>query len=98
MKVMDLIAAAKAADGDAFKQVTDAQAAKVLSAVFKQIRAQVDATGEGPLSIGGLGQFLVRHVQPKADAAVSKPASTRRVLFFPMAKPGAKSALPNAAQ
>ena len=89
MKIIEIVAAAKAANPKAFGNVPDARAVGIVAAALGEIGSKLDATAEGPLQVVRFGRFVVKRVQPKADP---KAAPVRRVVFHrPKAEAGKKS-------
>ncbi len=76
MKVVELVAALKAADPKLFGTVPDPLAARIVGRALKEIGRQIESTSEGTIIVNGFGRFIVKRVQPRAAGK-----STKRVIF-----------------
>ena len=78
MNLKEIVKNARAENATAFGKVNDKRAVQILRAAFKQVNAQIEATKEGNLTIGGLGRFAIKNIErEKNDVKVTK----RRVTF-----------------
>ena len=78
MKIVELVTSARAANHEAFGNVSEARATAIVRAVFHELAQSIDAVESGNLPVVGLGRFVVKQVAVKKG---DTKASERRVLF-----------------
>jgi hypothetical protein len=87
MKIVEIVAAAKAKNPKVFAGVPDARASRIVLLALAEIAKQIDGTVEGPVPVPGFGRFVVRRVQPQANSPATTGAPgaaagvVRRVAF-----------------
>ncbi len=99
MKIFEIVAAAKAANPEAFGRVDGPRATKIVIAALQEIGKKIEATAEGTVVVLHFGRFVVKRGElnpvtattPGAASTLTGKMSTpratgaaRRIIFHPM--------------
>lgn len=88
MKLIEIVEQIKETNPKILGKLTDAKAAKILSAAFAEISKQLDATDDGAVKVPALGAFAVKQVEREKEGE----KLTVKKISFRVAKPKATKA------
>ncbi|MCC2634642.1 MAG: hypothetical protein K0S48_2528 [Ramlibacter sp.] len=71
MKINEAVAKAMLTNERAFKDISEAQATRVVKAALAEIAKEVDETNEGKVSVPGFASFTVKQVERDKDGEKS---------------------------
>lgn len=78
MKIEEFVQAVKKRNDKAMAQLPDKRATAIVRTVVAEIRAQIEATNEGELSVPGLGKLIIKQATRTKDG---KEIPVKRVLL-----------------
>jgi hypothetical protein len=87
MKIAEIVEQIKEANPKTLGKLTDAKAARIISAAFAEVGKHVDATTEGAVKIPALGAFAIKQVEREKEGQ----KLTVKKISFRAAKPKAKA-------
>lgn len=78
MTILELVHATMQKNAEAFGNIHESRAEKIVQAVLAELGQQVRSTQEGMIEIGSFGKFIVRQVKVDKDG---QEVMLRRVVF-----------------
>lgn len=77
MKINEAVAKAMLTNERAFKDISEAQATKIVKAALTEIAQEIEETEDGRVSVPGFATFAVKQVQREKDG---KKVALKRIL------------------